>query len=169
MAGVFLAVSAFAQVPTSGNVYFGYSYYNTNLSSIDRANLNGWTGSLEGKVFPWVGIVADISGQYGSQNFPSGLGQINTDVSEHNFLFGPRVSVSVGKIRPFAEVLIGASHVHTDAFGGDTSFGTAVGGGVDYYLFHSLAWRVQGDYVQTRFFNSRQDNLRLTTGLAFHF
>ena len=45
--------------------------YNTNLSSVDRANLNGWEGSLEGKVVPWVGIVADLSGHYGSQNFPT--------------------------------------------------------------------------------------------------
>ena len=28
--------SAAVQIPTKGNVYFGYSYYNTNLSSIDR-------------------------------------------------------------------------------------------------------------------------------------
>ncbi len=45
-----------AQIPTSGNVFFGYSYYNTNLSSIDRANTNGWEASVEGKIFPWVGI-----------------------------------------------------------------------------------------------------------------
>lgn len=39
---------ASAQVPTSGNVFFGYSYYNTDLASINRASLNGWEGSLEG-------------------------------------------------------------------------------------------------------------------------
>jgi hypothetical protein len=43
-----------AQIPTGGNVFLGYSYYNTNLSSVDRANLNGWEGSLEGKLLPWV-------------------------------------------------------------------------------------------------------------------
>jgi len=36
---------ASAQVPTSGNVFFGYSYYSTDLSSIDRANTNGWEAS----------------------------------------------------------------------------------------------------------------------------
>jgi hypothetical protein len=56
---------AIAQVPTSGNVFVGYSYYNTNLSSIDRVNTNGWEASLEGKVFPFVGIVADFSSYYG--------------------------------------------------------------------------------------------------------
>jgi len=28
--------SAAVQIPTKGNVYSGHSYYNTNLSSIDR-------------------------------------------------------------------------------------------------------------------------------------
>src|ERR1700749_1402390 len=85
-----------AQVPTYGNIYYGYSYYNTNLSSVDRANTNGWEGSLEGKVLPHVGIVADISGHYGSQNFagsctPGGGGicNFNENVSEYNTLFGP--------------------------------------------------------------------------------
>jgi hypothetical protein len=54
-----------AQVPTSGNVYFGYTYYNTNLAP-NRGGLNGWQGTLEGKLFPLVGIVADLTGQYGS-------------------------------------------------------------------------------------------------------
>jgi hypothetical protein len=61
-ATLLLGSSAAAQIPTKGNVYFGYSYYNTNLSSIDRGNLNGWNGSLEGKFLPWVGLVADFSG-----------------------------------------------------------------------------------------------------------
>ena len=71
---------ATAQVPTSGNVFFGYSYYNTSLSSLGRSNLNGWTASLEGKVLPHVGMVADFSQTFGSENVaavcnpPSGPG-----------------------------------------------------------------------------------------------
>ena len=43
---IFLAVLLFAglasaQIPTSGNVFFGYSYYNTDPSSVNRANMNG--------------------------------------------------------------------------------------------------------------------------------
>src|ERR1700721_2222720 len=61
---------ASAQIPTKGNVFFGYSYYNTDLSPIDRANTNGWEASVEGKVLPFVGIVADFDGHYGHENFP---------------------------------------------------------------------------------------------------
>jgi hypothetical protein len=55
---------ASAQIPTSGNVFFGYSYFNTNLIG-DRNSLNGWEGTVEGKVLPHIAIVADFSGQYG--------------------------------------------------------------------------------------------------------
>ena len=167
---------AAAQVPTSGNVFFGYSYYNTDLSRIDRANLNGWEGSLEGKVLPWVGIVADLSGHYGSQNFPGFCEAIpgpcpavNLKVSEYNALFGPRVSFSVGKIRPFAEALIGVGHVDASSAGTHTSFATGIGGGVDYRLMRLVAWRVQGDYVTTRFFGTTQNNVRISTGIVLHF
>ena len=64
-----LAGMAAAQIPTSGNVFFGYSYYNTNLTG-SRGSLNGWEGSLEGKIFPFIGIVADFIGEYGSLDFP---------------------------------------------------------------------------------------------------
>jgi opacity protein-like surface antigen len=171
------ATLAAAQVPTSGNVFFGYSFYNTDLSSIDRANTNGWEGSLEGKVLPFVGIVADFSGHYGSQNFPAACpvsipncnASINFNFSEHNVLFGPRVSASVGKFRPFAEAMVGAGHVNVNGAGSDTSFATALGGGLDYKLFHLLAWRFEGDYVQTRFFGATQNNVRLSTGIVLRF
>jgi len=167
---------ATAQVPTSGNVFFGYSYYHTSLSPIDSANSNGWEGSLEGKVLPWVGVLVDLSGHYGSQNFPvecpvsiPNCGPVNANVSVHNVLFGPRVSVSVGKFRPFAEAMFGVGHVNANSVGTDTSFATALGGGLDYRLIRPIAWRFQGDYVQTRFFGTRQNNLRLSTGIVLRF
>lgn len=166
----FAAISA-AQAP-SGNIYFGYQFYHSPLSPIDTANMNGWEGSLEGKVLPFLGIVADLSGSYGSQNFPSACPAIpcNANVNEYNFLFGPRASFSVGKIRPFAEVLVGAAHTNTNrGAGSDTSFGTALGGGVDYRLFRMIAWRVEADYVQTRFFSTTQNSFRMSTGVVFHF
>ncbi len=60
---------ASAQVPTHGNVFFGYSYYNTDVTSVGSANTNGWEASVEGKIIPWFGMVADFDTHYGSQNF----------------------------------------------------------------------------------------------------
>jgi opacity protein-like surface antigen len=167
---------ASAQIPTSGNVFFGYSYYHTDLSSIDSANTNGWEASFEGKVIPFLGLVADFDGHYGSQNFPTlcpvGFGSctINGSVTEHNFLFGPRVSMSIGKFRPYAEALFGGAHVNVNnGVGSDTSFATALGGGLDYKIIKPIAWRFQGDYVQTRFFGTTQNNIRLSTGIVLRF
>ncbi len=170
-----LAGPACAQIPTSGNVFFGYSFYNTNLSSIDRANTSGWEASVEGKVIPFLGFVADFDTHYGSQNFPGvcplgGVGcTFNTNITERNFLFGPRVSASVGRFRPFAEALFGGAHVDADGAGSDTSFATALGGGLDYRIIRPVAWRFQGDYIQTRFFGATQNNVRISTGIVLRF
>jgi hypothetical protein len=179
---IFLAVVLFAGLASAqapnGNVFFGYSFYNTDLSSIDRANTNGWEASVEGKVVPFLGFVADFDSHYGSQNFPfcvsSGngvsCGTFNADVTEHNFLFGPRVSFSAGRFRPFAEALFGAAHVDANnGVGSDTSFATAFGGGLDYKIIKPVAWRFQGDYVQTRFFDTTQNNIRISTGIVLRF
>jgi hypothetical protein len=174
------SIAAEAQAP-GGNVFFGYSYYSTDLSSIDRASTNGWEASVEGKVVPFLGFVADFDSHYGSQNFvvpcanPVESGSpsctnVNADVTEHNFLFGPRVSFSAGKFRPFAEALVGGAHVDVNnGVGSNTSLATAFGGGLDYKIIKPIAWRLQGDYVQTRFFSTTQNNVRISTGIVFRF
>jgi opacity protein-like surface antigen len=170
-----LAGLATAQVP-SGNVFFGYSYENTNSTTLDvisdRPNLNGWEASLEGKWLPWIGIVADFSGHYGSQNFSTTGGTINVTGHEQEYLFGPRVSIPVGKFTPFAEGMVGFAHIHT---GGtlpgpsNTSFASALGGGLDYRLIKPIAVRVEGDYIHTSFFSTTQNNLRLSFGVVLRF
>ena len=173
----FLAVSctlsslAAAQVP-KGNIFVGYSYGHADLNHNNTSNLNGWEGSLEGKVLPFVGIVADLNGLYGTNNFPSSTQIFHVNAHEYNYLFGPRVSVSVGKIRPFAHALFGAGHVSVSTTGysaSDTSFATALGGGLDYTLVPLVSWRFQGDYLQTRFFGNTQNNGRFSTGIVLNF
>ena len=175
----FFAGLANAQVP-SGNIFFGYSFERTNWSGLDsglgKPNLHGWEASVEGKLLPWVGIVGDVSGHYGSQSFleptPQGPTEINVTGHEQEYLIGPRVSVPVGKFTPFAEGMIGIAHIHT---GGtlpgptNTSFAGALGGGIDYRIFKPLAARLQGDYLHTSFFSSTQHNLRLSIGLVLRF
>ena len=171
-----------AQIPTSGNVFFGYSYLNTSVSPLSRTGTNGWEATVEGKVLPFIGIAADFSSYYGSQDFPGSVSVpvclppavcsptfINVGVNEENYLFGPRASISISKFRPFAEVLVGAGHINAHAAGSDTSFATAIGGGLDYKLLRILAWRFQGDYLQTRFFSNTQNNVRLSTGIVVRF
>jgi len=173
-----------AQIP-SGNVFLGFSYERTNTSAfgigavgstVTGSNLHGWEVSAEGKFLPFVGIVGDVSGHYGSENFvqltPNGPQSINVTGHEQEYLVGPRLSVPVGKFRPFGELMVGAAHIHT---GGtlptpsNTSFAYAVGGGLDYRLLGPLAARVEGDYLRTDFFSSTQNNFRLAIGAVFRF
>jgi opacity protein-like surface antigen len=173
-----LAGLAAAQVPTAGNVFFGYSYQTADSTALnivggDRVNMNGWRASLEGKMFPVLGIVADFSGHYGSENAtgltPVGFVPFNVTGHELDVMFGPRVGFSVGKFRPFGEFELGVGHMNTNALGSDTSFATALGGGLDYKIVRIVALRLEGDYVTTRFFGTTQNNFRLSTGIALHF
>lgn len=177
-----LICSTFAvgQIPTSGNIFVGYSFENTNWSglhsTLGRPNLNGWGASLEGKVFPHLGIVTDFSNRYGSQNFtlatPNGFRNVNVTGHEWEILFGPRLSVPVGKFTPFAEAMAGVAHIHnggTLPSSSNTSFGTALGGGLDYRLIRLVAVRFEADYLGTRFFNTTQNALRLQTGIVIRF
>ena len=177
-----LTTAGYAQVP-AGNVFVGYSYMSADFVSGNRSNLNGWNGSIEGKVLPFIGIVADFSGHYGHVPLavnPSctaviggSCSGLNASANVHNFLFGPRVSVSVGKVRPFAHALFGAGHISTTgSFGlsdSDTSFAYAMGGGLDYHLIPLISWRVQADMLQDRFFGNTQSNVRISTGIVIHF
>jgi len=180
-----LAGLANAQIP-SGNVFLGFSYERTNSSALrgsdlftttlSHPNLHGWEASFEGKMVPFLGIVADVSGHYGSQSFteltPEGPQNVDVTGHEQEYLVGPRLSIPVSKFTPFAEVMVGAAHIHT---GGtipgpsNTSFAYAVGGGLDYRLLGPVAARVEGDYLRTKFFSSTQRNLRLSAGIVFRF
>ena len=184
--------AAGAQLVPKGNVFVGYSYaraavFPGPLPAFDAArtgSLNGWEASLEGKVFPFVGIVADFTGHYGSHDFTINCEAIptppcvpitgNAHANMHSYVFGPRVSFSIGRFTPFAEALLGAAHISESAQSAglsrsDTSFATSIGGGIDYKLFAPIAWRFQGDLLQTRFFSNTQNNLKLSTGIVLRF
>jgi Outer membrane protein beta-barrel domain len=174
---VLFTTLAAAQLPTSGNIFVGYSFAHADLDAGNTTNLNGWEGSLEGRIFPHVGIVADLSGHYGSGSLPLGCSSsicpaIHANAHIQNVLFGPQVSASIGRITPFFHLMAGVGHESASAPGisdSDTSLATAVGGGVDYKLISVLAWRVQIDLLHTRFFSNGQNDFRFSTGLAFHF
>ncbi len=186
----FLAALASAQMP-SGDVFFGYSYYNMELSapnqvSFGRSGSNGWDASAEVKPLPFLGLVADFNSNYPPSKllivfppcpFPSpptcGASPEYVSFTERNYLFGPRVGVSLARFRPFAELLFGAGHMTytqtTLAPSSDTSFATAAGVGLDYRLIRFVGWRFQADYVRTAFFGTTQKNARLSTGIVVRF
>jgi len=167
---------AAAQSRREGDFFIGYSFENSNASVLNlngsRPNWQGWEASLEGKLVASFGMVADFSSHYGSQTYtqtaPSPA-NVNVTGRETEILFGPRVSVPLGKVQIFGELEGGLGHVRTNTFGSDVSWATAVGGGIDLRLATLVAWRFQGDYVSTHVFHAPQDDVRLSTGIVLRF
>jgi len=108
-----------------------------------------------------MGIVTDFSGHYGSESFvaESVNGPIRVNVTRHEWevLFGPRLSIPVGNFTPFAEAMFGIAHIHNGDFVDhtNTSFATALGGGLDYRLVRFLA-RAWKSTICTRDFSARR-------------
>ena len=186
-----IATAVMAQSDTYGNLYVGYSFLSNDVSvssaigftSTGRANMNGWNAAAEVKLFRWLGGVADFNGSYGSvpvecdvfsPHNPGICPPVST-VNTHfyTYLFGPRLSVSLGRVRPFAEVLVGlaSQSLQPPTFSptNDSHVATAVGGGLDYRLTGRLGWRVQADYLNTTLFKHTQHDIRATTGIVFRF
>ena len=161
-----------AQVPKA-NLFLGYSFMSADVpNSARRESLTGWEASLEGKVLPFLGIVADGSGHYGSTEIPAcpvppggACAPVNGNI--HTALFGPRASASVHGIRPFAHVLVGAAVI--SGVSSDLSFASAIGGGVDFKIAPIIGWRFQGDYIHTHFASGSQEQARLSTGIVLRF
>ena len=146
--------------------------------------LHGWDASASLKLLPWVRAVADVGAGYGTVpvQFSSPIvgptTRVDVDTHMYTYLFGPRFSVSVGHVKPFAHALFGVAHqnVAGNAFIGggadqkDSAFALDLGGGIDVRLVKLIAWRVQGDYLQTqRLFGVNQHNPRVTTGIVLQF
>ncbi len=140
--------------------------------------VNGWEASIERKVAPWIGIVADFSQQYGSR---SGGPFVGAQQEHQAFaLFGPQFSLRAAhRVIPFAHVLIGPGYwttfLHSKSVDFTTKafdFMTAVGGGVDIKITGPVWLRaVQVDYLhtQTDFGSDHATQLRISAGIAFRF
>ena len=169
---LFLPLIAGAQEAyPKAEVFGGYSYFRLDdpVSLIDL-NLHGWNASVSGNVNNWLGIVGDFSGHYGGPE-AFGIGVPFLDVNTHSFMVGPRLSYRSERVTPFAHFLIGATRGSTGLFGVSFSrnaLSGAIGGGLDLRVSRNFAVRViQADYLMTRFFDERQNNMRLSAGIVF--
>ncbi len=140
-------------------VFGGYGYM--HFKSAPASNLNGFDAAGEWKFRDWLGVVADVGGEYGSVN------TVNSQL--YTFLFGPQVSWPPHRISPFAHALVGLSRFS----GGDfhqRGAAFAFGAGVDYHVSGRFSWRViQVDDLPTRLGGLEEHNTRISTGIVFRF
>src|SRR5689334_10143238 len=114
---------------SSGDIFFGYSL----LSGDTFSHGSGWEAALTGNLRDWFGLKADLGGNYKSV---AGIG-----AREYNVLFGPQVSHRVNKFNFFVHGLLGIAHASVDAGPSSTGAGWVLGGGADYDLNSSFAFR----------------------------
>ena len=175
--GSLFGVTARAQDTPKFDVFAGYSYVreNPSTSGIDGFNLHGGSASIAYNANHWLSAVADFGGYHSGDILGTGV-----DGTLSTYLFGPRVTYHRdSRIAPFGQVLFGVAHIGGSnglAFSSsNNSFAMTIGGGVDYKLSHRFSIRpVQVEYLLTRFDElglgaQSQNNLRLSTGVVFHF
>jgi len=173
----FVGVAAKAQDVPKVDVFAGYSYVRANpsTSGIDSFNLHGGSASIAYNANHWLSGVADFGGYHANNILGSGV-----DGTLSTYLFGPRISYRHSeRFTPFAQVLFGVAHIGgSEGLGfssSNNSFAMTVGGGVDFKVSQHFSLRpVQVDYLLTHFNEfaqgaQNQNNLRVSTGVVFHF
>ena len=79
---------------------------NAPFNVTNTQNLNGWELSTTYRFLPFLGIAADFSGHYGAA-----VPQTSSNVHQHNYLFGPEVSLPA-RVSPFARSFRRHASVH---------------------------------------------------------
>jgi hypothetical protein len=166
---VVLAASSISvgQVAPRWEVFGGYSYMRFDSPTIGYANwsnLNGFNGEVTFNITTRFSVTADGSGHYGSL------------LTVYNYMAGPQYAWRRDKSKFFAHVLFGKAqntvNITTATRGGFESVGRAfaAGGGYDWDVTPRFTIRaVQADYLYTNTFGMRQNDVRISTGLVFHF
>ena len=157
---------ALGQVAPKWEVFGGYAYRNvdsTTFGFVNRSNLNGFDAEATYNIKPSWGVTADAGGQYGSQ------------MVVYNFLIGPQYALRRDKSKFFVHGLFGKAQdrvdITTSLRNHFESVGRAIvaGGGYDRELTPRFTFRIQADFLDTDTFGATQKDLRVSTGLVFHF
>lgn len=145
---------------TGPDLFVGYSFLHAG-----EANLHGWEVSGSFRLRRSLRLVADLSGHYGS--FAGG------DLRQFNFLGGVRLTRQHGgRLRPFAEALVGTARSTTtfDVLSSSTTaWGGALGAGTDYRLRARWALRGQAHLFLLHSSGAWDADPRLSIGLAYNF
>jgi membrane-associated protease RseP (regulator of RpoE activity) len=203
---------AFAQDAPRAEIFGGYQYalVNTeiaqhlldvlaNKNSVSTVLVgrhlmtNGWNLAVQGNVNPWIGLVADVSGNYRTKSFDVssqaqalGLGDITLILpvvgQAYTIMGGPQITNRRrSAVQPFARALFGmatASARTSPVINGaqlfaplnlqvhDNGFGLAVGGGADVRVSKNIYARVSVDYLRSSLFTVTENNVRASVGLV---
>jgi len=189
--GLLIAISGSAQdvVPSSNSVFFGYSRRSVEGGQQLPAQeiANGWGFSFDHMLHSHIGLTADFAGQYGRVLGPMSCATFISygvcsnelhNFASHQSLFGPRFTMTGGRMTAFAGPLAGFSRLSGRV--PQTNFIMGFGGGLDIALTRRIAIRAfQADYIPEKTGNITFDNeyvplnwrqnVRLESGIVFRF
>jgi len=158
---------ATAQEAPRFDVFGGFSYKRFDSKTLgypDNSNLYGWNAEGIGNIKMRFGVVLDASGHYGSE------------LSVYNFLIGPQYTLRRDKSRFFVHGLFGKAQNRVNIVQPTTNHFESVGksygggGGFDWDFSPRITIRVvQADYFWSSTFGATQNDIRVSTGLVFHF
>ena len=181
---LFLSISAAAQGPAgagSGPVSaadlshwqlgLGYQYNRINLTGTPF-NTNGLNISIVRFLDRWFGLEAQLGagfGNTGATTVPANLTAKSVFVGG-----GPRLAFrSRSRFEPWVHGVVGMEHFRftqtAGVLGSNTALAGAAGGGTDFYLNPHAAFRVEADWIGTRFFSLNQRHFQAVTGIVFNF
>jgi opacity protein-like surface antigen len=173
---VVLSTPGLGQDSPRYEAFAGYGYVRP---AGGQGNLNGWHASVTANMNSWLGFAVELGGQTGSQTLmaatPGGVVAVNTDASFNSLGFGPRFSYRRNeRLTPFAHFLLGLARGKWEGApsvsGEETSFATALGGGLDARVTEHFSIRmIQAEHVRTRFGPTPENHIRLATGALFSF
>jgi outer membrane immunogenic protein len=169
--------ATYAQDVPKFDLFTGYSYLRANpdTTGLGSFSMNGGSASLSYNANSWLSGVADFGGYHANNILGTGV-----DGTLSTYLFGPRVSYRRdSRFTPFGQVLFGVAHIGGNNGLGfsssNNSFAMTIGGGLDVKLSNRFSVRpVQVEYLLTHFNElglgaQNQNNLRVSTGIVFHF
>lgn len=167
---LFVAGIAMAQEGPSFEVSGNYNFIRINPGGgASGSNCHGFGGTAAVNANNWLGVVGDFGGCKVT-GLPSG-----TSSSAWTYLFGPRIYLAGNsRISPYAQVLLGGEHLSATVTGLATatssSFAMTFGGGLDLRATKHVSIRpLQMEYLYTKFGTTHQNNLRIASGLVYHF
>jgi hypothetical protein len=156
-----------AQEAPRFDVFGGFSYLRFDATTIgyaDYTNLYGWNGGATGYIKLNLGVAIDLSGHYGSE------------MSAYHFMIGPQYTWRRDKSKVYFHALFGKAQNRVNIVqptrSGFESVGRSFGGGggFDYDWSPRITIRVfQADFFHSNTFGSAQNDVRVSTGVVYHF
>lgn len=177
---LFFSLPAKAQLTPKYEVSGGFEYVSfVPESGATRLNMFGWNANGVYNVFHWIGGAVETTGTYNTQS-SSNKAIDGTSTHIYTFMAGPRFyPLGHRKLTLFGQVLFGGGHISEAvpavppfpaATLTDTELTWSSGIGLDYRWRENWAFRLNIEYLQTRFFNATngdQGSERATFGFVY--